>query len=130
MQPCAAARPSAPFEYQPPHWSAVPREKYSFEVIKDGVVVDQIDLSMRSHYVLGRHKACAQIVLGVILCVMWAFLSLRFDCLVALQSFVTAMKGFLESGGRVLTIQFGLERSKMLAWHSLVLMAHLKKWKK
>lgn len=41
----------------------MPREAYSFEVIKDGVVVSNIDLSERAHYVIGRHKSTAHVVL-------------------------------------------------------------------
>ena len=41
----------------------MPRDKYALDVIKDGIVVSTIDLSERSHYVVGRHPSCAQVVL-------------------------------------------------------------------
>ena len=64
--PPRAEKASAPHEYQPPVWSAVPvitSTPFSFEVIKDGVVVSNMDLSERPYYVIGRHKSTAHLVL-------------------------------------------------------------------
>ena len=64
--PPRAEKASAPHEYQPPVWSAVPQVSstpFSFEVIKDGVVVSTMDLSERPYYILGRHKSTAHLVL-------------------------------------------------------------------
>ena len=50
--------------YQPPVWSAAPKSSFSFEVVKDGVPLEALDLSQRPHYVLGRHSSTADLVLA------------------------------------------------------------------
>lgn len=40
-------------KYSPPEWSAPPKYECSLEVIKDGAVVDTIDLSTRAYFLVG-----------------------------------------------------------------------------
>ena len=49
--------------YNPPDWSAVPKSSYAFEVVKDGVVQQTLDLSSKAHFVLGRHSSTADLVI-------------------------------------------------------------------
>eukprot|EP00962_Isochrysis_galbana_P008605 scaffold2397_cov113-Isochrysis_galbana.AAC.1 len=50
--------------YEPPAWSALPEAgPYSLEIIREGVVLESIDISERPFYILGRDPASAQVVL-------------------------------------------------------------------
>jgi|TARA_B100000524_G_scaffold319049_1_gene198819 hypothetical protein len=49
--------------YNPPSWSALSSEACSLEVIKDGAVVDTIDLSTRAYHIIGRDAATTQITM-------------------------------------------------------------------
>ena len=40
--------------YQPPTWSSLPPYAYYFDVIKDGVELDPINLSLKEYYIIGR----------------------------------------------------------------------------
>jgi hypothetical protein len=44
--------------YKEPSWGAICEEKFAFEVIKNGSVVDNIDLTKKSFYVIGRLPSC------------------------------------------------------------------------
>ena len=50
----SAPVPAAPGAYKEPFWSAVPQENYGLEVIKEGTIVETIDLSRKPYYVFGR----------------------------------------------------------------------------
>ncbi|GAB6031709.1 hypothetical protein CHUAL_009458 [Chamberlinius hualienensis] len=47
-----------PVPYDEPKWSGVPKKPYSFEVIKNGVIVENIDLSSRPYTICGRLANC------------------------------------------------------------------------
>eukprot|EP00698_Gefionella_okellyi_P001120 TRINITY_DN11011_c0_g1_i1.p1 TRINITY_DN11011_c0_g1~~TRINITY_DN11011_c0_g1_i1.p1 ORF type:complete len:702 (+),score=185.88 TRINITY_DN11011_c0_g1_i1:63-2108(+) len=49
--------------YQPPPWSAQPKSAFRFEVLKSGQIIDDIDLSEKPFYILGRHGELCDIVL-------------------------------------------------------------------
>ena len=53
---------SVPSSYAPPPWGAVPVTPFSLDVIEDGVVLETLDVSSCSHYVLGRHPSSADLV--------------------------------------------------------------------
>lgn len=40
--------------YHPPDWSAVPKEAFNVEVLKDGLIIDTIYLADKAYYTLGR----------------------------------------------------------------------------
>ena len=40
--------------YHPPDWSAVPKEAFNLEVLKDGLIIDTIYLADKVYYTLGR----------------------------------------------------------------------------
>ena len=40
--------------YHPPDWSAVPKEAFNLEVLKDGLIIDTIHLADKVYYTLGR----------------------------------------------------------------------------
>lgn len=44
--------------YKEPPWSSTCEEKFSFEVIKNGAVIDNIDLSTKTYHVIGRLPSC------------------------------------------------------------------------
>lgn len=44
--------------YSPPSWSAVPAEKLSLEVLKEGSILERIDISAKENYVVGRLPNC------------------------------------------------------------------------
>ena len=52
-----------PTPYVPPPWSAVPGVPYSLEVVREGAVIESIDISTKAHYVVGRDPSSADIVL-------------------------------------------------------------------
>ena len=45
-------------QYAPPAWSAPPTVLYSLEVLKDGISLDEIPLSPKPFYLLGRDDSC------------------------------------------------------------------------
>lgn len=45
-------------QYVPPAWSAPPTVLYSLEVLKDGISLDEIPLSPKPFYLLGRDDSC------------------------------------------------------------------------
>ncbi len=47
-----------PIPYKEPAWGGTPKEQYSFEVIKNGVVVDTIELNTKSYHIFGRLPSC------------------------------------------------------------------------
>ena len=49
--------------YQPPSWSSQPLYNCYLEVMKNGTIIDTIDISQRSHYILGRDSTTCDIVL-------------------------------------------------------------------
>ena len=59
----AAALPSA-LSYTPPPWSAPPSSTFTLEAIKDGLVVEALDVSARPYYVIGRHPSTADLVVA------------------------------------------------------------------
>ena len=48
----------APIPYKEPSWSALSEESYSFEVIKNGAVIDKIELKSKAYHVIGRLPSC------------------------------------------------------------------------
>ncbi|XP_013394310.1 kanadaptin [Lingula anatina] len=48
----------APIPYKEPPWGGVPDKKYGFEVLKNGLILDSIDLTKRSFHVVGRLPSC------------------------------------------------------------------------
>ena len=44
--------------YKEPPWGSLCEQKYCFEVIKNGAVIDKIDLTTKSYHVLGRLPSC------------------------------------------------------------------------
>jgi hypothetical protein len=63
MDSAAAALPSA-LSYTPPPWSAPPSSTFTLEAIKDGLVVEALDVSARPYYVIGRHPSTADLVVA------------------------------------------------------------------
>ena len=61
LRPGAGPTPSPP-GYKLPSWSSLPASSFSLEVIKDGVVLETLDVSSRAHYVIGRHPSTADLV--------------------------------------------------------------------
>ena len=53
----------APPAYTPPPWSAAPGVAYSLEVVREGVVIETVDISQKPFYVVGRDPSTADIVL-------------------------------------------------------------------
>ncbi|UYV82969.1 SLC4A1AP, partial [Cordylochernes scorpioides] len=47
-----------PLPYKEPKWSGVSEEKYSFEVLKNGLIINQIDLTKSPYIVFGRLENC------------------------------------------------------------------------
>ncbi|KAF9328471.1 Kanadaptin [Podila minutissima] len=47
-----------PLKYQKPSWSGYPNQQFSFEVIKNGVVVDRIEAPEKEFMVIGRLPMC------------------------------------------------------------------------
>ena len=62
--PAAAPAPPVRSSYEPPSWAAEPASAFSLEVIKDGCVLETVDVSARSHYILGRAPQTADIVVA------------------------------------------------------------------
>jgi hypothetical protein len=42
--------------YIVPFWSSKPKDKYSLDVWREGVIVDNIDISQKEYYIVGRNK--------------------------------------------------------------------------
>ena len=47
-----------PIPYKEPEWGGLCDQKYSFEVLKKGVIIDDVDLTTKSFYVFGRLPSC------------------------------------------------------------------------
>ncbi|XP_029679516.1 kanadaptin isoform X2 [Formica exsecta] len=47
-----------PVPYLEPKWSGKPTEEYKLEVLKSGIILEKIDLTERSFYILGRLPSC------------------------------------------------------------------------
>lgn len=47
-----------PIGYKEPEWSGVAEQLYSFEVVKNGTVIDNVGLSTKPFYVFGRLPSC------------------------------------------------------------------------
>ncbi|KAL6433210.1 hypothetical protein ACFW04_006434 [Cataglyphis niger] len=47
-----------PVPYLEPKWGGKPTEEYKLEVLKSGIIVEKIDLTERSFYILGRLPSC------------------------------------------------------------------------
>ncbi|KAF9427063.1 Kanadaptin [Podila epigama] len=55
----SAAIPNAPpLKYQKPSWSGYPNQQFSFEVIKNGVIVDRVEAPEKEFMVIGRLPMC------------------------------------------------------------------------
>eukprot|EP00347_Sterkiella_histriomuscorum_P006871 403351118 len=50
-------------EYLEPFWSSPPIYDYYFEVLKDGAIIEEIDLSKKSFYSIGRQKDTVDILM-------------------------------------------------------------------
>jgi len=44
--------------YKEPDWGGLSEVPYSFEVVKNGIVIDKVDLSVKSFHVFGRLPSC------------------------------------------------------------------------
>ncbi|XP_047118965.1 kanadaptin isoform X2 [Schistocerca piceifrons] len=49
---------SVPLPYKEPTWSGIPEADYGFEVLKDGRIIERIELSCKPFYVIGRLSTC------------------------------------------------------------------------
>ncbi|KAK7791176.1 hypothetical protein R5R35_005383 [Gryllus longicercus] len=49
---------SVPLPYKEPKWSGIPNDLYKFEVLKNGSIVETIDLSSKPYFVFGRLTQC------------------------------------------------------------------------
>ena len=49
--------------YKPPSWSTKPKFPFSLEVLKDGVIVEKIDISKLDHYLCGKRPDLCDVVL-------------------------------------------------------------------
>ncbi|XP_034945991.1 kanadaptin [Chelonus insularis] len=47
-----------PLNYKEPAWSGKPQNRYKIEVLKSGVILDTVDLTQKSFYVIGRLPMC------------------------------------------------------------------------
>lgn len=47
-----------PLPYTEPPWGSVPDVSYSFELLKNGAILDTVPLSQRSYFVVGRLPVC------------------------------------------------------------------------
>jgi pSer/pThr/pTyr-binding forkhead associated (FHA) protein len=47
-----------PIPYKEPTWGGLCEKPYSFEVLKNGAIIDRVKLTTRSHYVFGRLPSC------------------------------------------------------------------------
>ncbi|KAL8171509.1 hypothetical protein V2J09_023313 [Rumex salicifolius] len=50
------SRPQVPYKIPP--WSAAPCHSYSLEVLKDGLIIDQLDITKKGAYMFGRADIC------------------------------------------------------------------------
>jgi len=50
-------------DYTLPEWSAKPARKYMLEVIKEGTIVEEIDISQKEFYLIGKLPDLCDIVL-------------------------------------------------------------------
>lgn len=48
----------APIPYKEPPWSGLSEDTFSFEVIKNGAVIDKVDLKGKAYHVIGRLPSC------------------------------------------------------------------------
>ncbi|KAL4228390.1 Kanadaptin [Mactra antiquata] len=48
----------ASIPYKAPAWSGICEEKFSFEIIKNGAVIENIDLTKQAYHVIGRLPSC------------------------------------------------------------------------
>jgi len=48
-------------EYVEPYWAAKPRHNFSFEILKDGQILEKIELTDRSFFVVGKSPQLSQI---------------------------------------------------------------------
>ncbi|ESO96480.1 hypothetical protein LOTGIDRAFT_115736 [Lottia gigantea] len=46
------------FPYKEPSWSGLPGEGYSFEVLKNGAIIENVELKGKAFYVFGRLPSC------------------------------------------------------------------------
>ena len=44
--------------YTEPPWAGIPEQKYTMEILKNGKIIDTIDLNTKSFHVFGRLKSC------------------------------------------------------------------------
>ena len=49
---------TVPIPYKEPSWGGATDKKYSFEVLKNGTIIDNIDLTEKSFFVFGRLPSC------------------------------------------------------------------------
>lgn len=49
---------NVPIPYLEPKWGGQPAQEYKLEVLKSGMILDKIDLTKRSFYVVGRSLSC------------------------------------------------------------------------
>lgn len=49
---------ASPSPYKEPSWSGIPDGQYNFEILKNGLIVDNIDLTKKAYHVLGRLPSC------------------------------------------------------------------------
>ncbi|XP_028060040.1 kanadaptin-like isoform X2 [Camellia sinensis] len=51
-------RPNVPVPYTIPEWSGPPRHKFFLEVLKEGSIIDQLDVHEKGAYMFGRVDLC------------------------------------------------------------------------
>lgn len=47
-----------PIPYKEPSWGGTCKEKYLFEIVKSGTVINKLDLSTKSYFIFGRLPSC------------------------------------------------------------------------
>jgi hypothetical protein len=67
LKPAEPVPPPAPIpekNYKPPSWGGKPTIKYELEVLKNGVVIENVSIGDKDHYLFGRQPENCDIVVG------------------------------------------------------------------
>ncbi|KAI1895169.1 hypothetical protein AGOR_G00103530 [Albula goreensis] len=56
--PVGKFKPGPPLPYTEPPWGGISETPYSFEILKNGAIVDTVPLTQRSYFVIGRLPVC------------------------------------------------------------------------
>lgn len=49
---------SSSIQYKEPPWGGITDKKFNFEVLKNGMIIDNVDLTQQSYFVFGRLPSC------------------------------------------------------------------------